>query len=324
MKFKNNLFITGSFILLKAMVEELKNIGYVQNDIMLSSLNNKIYVINDGNFYFERNRPVYKDVIKLNLPKDWDRCLQLAKEENIINYEIGKWYLVEHTGQHCCGLDYCEEYNKKHILQLSYFKDKKGYFPLKNKEEENSSHDYYVGFNDNTIIFAAHKNLDYIIREATEEEIEKVQSKILNNKQEAENNNINRISWEEYALALAKTASLRSEDPYVKVGACALRYDKSVAGLGYNGAPKSINIDWSDREERRKRVIHAEVNALSYCKPDEVWLLACNLLPCSNCLQTIAAYGVKKIVFEEVYTKDDLTLQLAKEFGIELIQIKKH
>lgn len=130
-----------------------------------------------------------------------------------------------------------------------------------------------------------------------------------------------RLSWEKYALALAKTASLRSEDPYQKVGACALRHDKSVAGLGYNGAPKGINIDWSNRDERRKRVIHAEINCLANCKPNEIWLIACTLLPCHSCLQSIATYNIKKIVYSEVYQQDNLTLTLAKEFNIELIQI---
>lgn len=130
-----------------------------------------------------------------------------------------------------------------------------------------------------------------------------------------------RISWEQYALALAKTASMRSEDPYIKVGACALRHDNSVAGLGYNGPPRGIEIDWSNRDERRKRICHAESNCLSHCKPGECKLIASTLLPCHNCLQIIAAYGIKKIIYAEVYDKDDLTLKLAKEFGIELVQI---
>jgi len=130
-----------------------------------------------------------------------------------------------------------------------------------------------------------------------------------------------RISWGKYALLLAKAASERSEDPYKKTGCCVLRFDKSVAAIGYNGAPRGIEIDWSDRDERRKRVIHAEVNALSYCKPGEIWLLACNLLPCRNCMQTIAAYGIKQVIFQEIYDKDDFSLILSKEFGIELVQI---
>jgi|TARA_R100000152_G_C6711877_1_gene139366 dCMP deaminase len=131
---------------------------------------------------------------------------------------------------------------------------------------------------------------------------------------------VNRISWEEYALALAKAASKRSEDPFVKVGAVVLRSDRSVAGVGYNGAPAGIEIDWSDRDERRKRVIHAEINALRYVRPNEADILACTLLPCSACVQTIAAHGIKHIIYNDVYAVDDLALTLCKEFNIKLEQ----
>ena len=60
-----------------------------------------------------------------------------------------------------------------------------------------------------------------------------------------------RLDWQEYALELARVASLRSEDPFMKVGACVLRHDNSVAGLGYNGAPPGIEINWENRDERR-------------------------------------------------------------------------
>tara|TARA_R100000008_G_scaffold41376_1_gene23835 strand:- start:1020 stop:1436 length:417 start_codon:yes stop_codon:yes gene_type:complete len=132
-----------------------------------------------------------------------------------------------------------------------------------------------------------------------------------------------RLSWEEYALALAKAASLRSEDPYVQVGAVVLRHDWSVAGVGYNGAPSGIEIDWSNRDDRRKRVIHAEINALRYVRPDEGHTLACTLLPCSACVQTIAAHGIEHILYEDVYEIDDFALKLCKEFNIGLHNIKE-
>ena len=134
---------------------------------------------------------------------------------------------------------------------------------------------------------------------------------------------MNRLSWEEYALSLAKTASLRSEDPYVKVGACVLRDDWSVAGVGYNGAPAGVEIDWSDRDERRKRVIHAELNALRYVRPNEGYLLVCTLLPCRSCIQDVAANGIKHILYEDVYKVDNFALTLCEEFKIGLHQIDK-
>tara|TARA_Y100000593_G_C4110662_1_gene237773 strand:- start:137 stop:553 length:417 start_codon:yes stop_codon:yes gene_type:complete len=132
-----------------------------------------------------------------------------------------------------------------------------------------------------------------------------------------------RMSWEKYALELAKVASQRSEDPHLKVGCCILRHDKSVAALGYNGAPPNIEIKWDNRDERRQRVVHAEVNALRYVKPHECSLLACTHLPCNDCLKSVAAYGIGNIVFEEIYQKDYSSLEICKELGINLQSILK-
>lgn len=120
---------------------------------------------------------------------------------------------------------------------------------------------------------------------------------------------------------MAKAASFRSEDPYVKVGACALRKDFSVAGTGYNGAPSGIEIDWTNRDERLKHVIHAENNCLGYCTPGDVGLIACTLLPCAACMAIIARYKVNTIVYGEVYQRDPSALKLAEKFKINLMHI---
>ena len=78
-----------------------------------------------------------------------------------------------------------------------------------------------------------------------------------------------RISWEEYALNVAETASSRSEDHYVQVGACALNEQHMVVAVGYNGLAtgKDVRYDfWRNRDHRRKYMIHAEVNCLSLFK----------------------------------------------------------
>lgn len=129
------------------------------------------------------------------------------------------------------------------------------------------------------------------------------------------------ISWEEYALKLAEVASLKSKDPYVRVGCCLLRHDHSVASLGFNGFPSGMVEDWSNRDERRKYIVHSETNALRYVKPNECYLAAVTLLPCNDCLKSLASYGIKKIVYRDVYQQDPSTLNLAEVFGIELIQI---
>jgi deoxycytidylate deaminase len=127
----------------------------------------------------------------------------------------------------------------------------------------------------------------------------------------------NRISW---ALELAKVAATISEDPYKKVGSVALRPDNSVAAVSYNGAPPNIDIDWSDRDERRKYVIHSEINLLRFIKPHECDRVAITLSPCVDCLKNMAAYGVKQIFFLEKYENCDYSVvdKIAKLFKIEL------
>ena len=129
------------------------------------------------------------------------------------------------------------------------------------------------------------------------------------------------MSWEEYAIALAGVAALKSKDPYVKVGCCLLRHDNTIASLGYNGFPSGVEEDWTDRDERRKYVNHSEQNALRFVKPNECYLAAVTLLPCNDCLKSLASYGIKKVIYREVYDRDDSSLIMANKFGIELKQL---
>lgn len=121
-------------------------------------------------------------------------------------------------------------------------------------------------------------------------------------------------------MDLARTAARKSKDPWVKVGACILRHDNTIAALGYNGFPARMSEDWSNRDERRRFVVHAEQNALRFIKPDEARLIACTLLPCNDCLKSIASYGIPVIVYDQLYAPDSSTVDLAASFGIELIQ----
>jgi dCMP deaminase len=130
-----------------------------------------------------------------------------------------------------------------------------------------------------------------------------------------------KISWEEYAMKLAETAMLRSADPWQKVGCCLLRHDNSVASLGFNGFPKGMLENWDNREERRKFVVHAEQNALRYVKPGECYLAATTLLCCNDCLKALASYGIKTVVYKDLYEFDNSSEILASQFGIQLIKV---
>jgi dCMP deaminase len=129
-----------------------------------------------------------------------------------------------------------------------------------------------------------------------------------------------RIGWDEYGMLLAHAASQRSPDPYVIVGAAGFRKDHSTAATGYNGAPAGVEIDWSDRDNRRPYVVHAEYNCLKYAGHGEIHYLYVTMLPCTECLKLAASAGVKEVVFDQVYERDTSSLMKAEEYGIILRQ----
>jgi dCMP deaminase len=51
-------------------------------------------------------------------------------------------------------------------------------------------------------------------------------------------------------------------------------------------------------------MIHAEANCLSLCGKGEVDILAVTLLPCSYCATMIAAYGVREVIYGDIYERD--------------------
>lgn len=137
---------------------------------------------------------------------------------------------------------------------------------------------------------------------------------------------MNRLTWDEYALRLADTASLRSEDPYQKVGSCALDEQNRVLALGYNGLAAGKKIDskdkfWEDRDARRPFVIHAEANCLSMVEAGRCQTLATTLLPCSYCASMIAAYRIPRVVYREEYDKDLKAHEIFNFYGIDLIKL---
>ena len=133
-----------------------------------------------------------------------------------------------------------------------------------------------------------------------------------------------RLSIPEYAMALADVASLRSEDPFRRVGAAALDWDNRVIATSYNGLAPGFNPPpgfWDDRDGRQKYMLHAEVNLCSLFKRGEAKLIAATTMPCTACMQTLCAYGIKEIYSRDVYHESDAP-EIAKLYGIHLEQVK--
>lgn len=138
---------------------------------------------------------------------------------------------------------------------------------------------------------------------------------------------MSRISWENYALELAKTASMRSEDPYKKVGACALSFDNRVLGVAYNGLKSGKNPDvsfWKDRDARRPYMIHAETNVLSLFSRNECRLLAVTMMPCSCCARMICAWNIPEVVYFEEYNsiESKYSMDIFQFYGIKITKLE--
>jgi dCMP deaminase len=135
-----------------------------------------------------------------------------------------------------------------------------------------------------------------------------------------------RISIPEYAMALAHVASLRSEDPFRKVGAVAIDHSNRVIGTAYNGLAPGYEAPpgfWDDREARQKFMLHAEVNLCSLFTRGSVKLVAVTTKPCTSCMQMLCAYHIQEIYYRDDYERSDADA-IAKLYGVRLVQLTQY
>jgi len=136
--------------------------------------------------------------------------------------------------------------------------------------------------------------------------------------------------WDKRFLDLAKFVSTWSKDPSTQVGCVITRPDKTVASLGFNGFPRGIEDkpEWlNNREEKYKRVIHGEMNAiLNAREPLHGYTIYVYPGPisCDRCTVHIIQAGIKRLVgsyadpvhAERWAASMELSKELYKEAGI--------
>lgn len=137
-------------------------------------------------------------------------------------------------------------------------------------------------------------------------------------------------NWSVHWMNMAKTASLRSKDPFTKVGAQVVSKANRPLGCGYNGMPEGYVEDdaiWS-RPTKYDHVLHAELNAILNCEHTPIGgKIYVTLFPCRQCAKVIAAARIKKVYYQdhELDGKDYLdpiSLDIFKRAGIEVTQVK--
>ena len=137
-----------------------------------------------------------------------------------------------------------------------------------------------------------------------------------------------RVSWEEYFMNIAKEVATRSTCDRKHVGALITR-DKTILSTGYNGSirgmPHCDEAGHMIENDHCVATIHSEANAVLQAAKNgvmidkaEVYITAS---PCWPCFKMLANAGIKKIYYGEFY-RDERIFDVAKKLGIELTHIK--
>ena len=115
------------------------------------------------------------------------------------------------------------------------------------------------------------------------------------------------ISWDEYFMAVAKLAGMRSKDPNSQVGSCIVSADNKILSMGYNGFPCGCSDDefpWSRSDDDPLKtkyvyVTHSELNAILNYRGGslEGSKLYVTLFPCNECAKAIIQAGIRTLIY---------------------------
>ena len=134
-----------------------------------------------------------------------------------------------------------------------------------------------------------------------------------------------RLEWDEYFMSIALLASCRSPCQRLNVGSVIVKNNRLIS-MGYNGyisgAPHISRV----QDNHEQSIIHSEVNALSDCAKRGVSLEGAKIYvthyPCPNCFKSIAACGIKEVVYLEDYDNNPIVSELANDSSITIQKIK--
>lgn len=133
-----------------------------------------------------------------------------------------------------------------------------------------------------------------------------------------------RKDWDRYFMDIAFEVKERSTCPRLHVGAVVVK-DKRIKGTGYNGSPAGLphcdDAGCLMVNNHCIRTIHAEVNALMECTPDErkgasIYITA---RPCAECSKLIINSGIKRVIYAKDYHVDYDFFKDVK--GIEIVKL---
>ena len=115
------------------------------------------------------------------------------------------------------------------------------------------------------------------------------------------------ISWDEYFMAVAQLAGMRSKDPSTQVGSCIVSDEHKILSMGYNGLPIGCSDDDFPWEREGKPlmtkypyVTHSELNAILNFRGGslEGATIYVTLFPCNECAKAIIQSGISKVFID--------------------------
>lgn len=136
--------------------------------------------------------------------------------------------------------------------------------------------------------------------------------------------------WDERFLDLAELVAGWSKAPSTRVGAVIVDDNNRVISLGFNGAPRSVDDTFLDREIKLLRTIHAEANALHFAHRD---VEGCHMYvthpPCCHCAGHIIQRGIASVTFpaptreflDRWLTSYDAAMGMFSEAGIDVREV---
>jgi dCMP deaminase len=141
------------------------------------------------------------------------------------------------------------------------------------------------------------------------------------------------LSWDEYFMAVAVLAGMRSKDPNTQVGACIVSENNRILSMGYNGFPNGVSDDefpWCREGEPLNNKYfystHSELNAILNYRGGslEGAKLYVTLFPCNECAKAIIQAGIRTVVYDcDKYSLTPSVIASKKMFdaaGVEYVQ----
>jgi dCMP deaminase len=137
-------------------------------------------------------------------------------------------------------------------------------------------------------------------------------------------NNKERLNWDDYFMSIALLASQRSPCERLQVGSVIVKNNRLIS-MGYNGyipgAPHISRV----KDNHEQSIIHSEINAITDCAKRGASLengkIYVTHYPCINCFRSIAACGIKEIMYLNEYKNDPIVNELANDSGIIIKQL---